>query len=90
MRKTKIYIGKNKGVDKFGFNKDARVPSILKKFFQLQRRRWYSIQSLKLNMNSSIGLACKAIYPIGYKSSLDERVAITKRFNSGGYHGGLI
>jgi hypothetical protein len=90
MRKTKIYIGRNKGIDKFGRNKLKKVPSVLKNFFLLQMRRWAEVQQLKISMNSTIGMASKALEPKGYESALERRVGISKRFHSGGYHGGMV
>lgn len=90
MRKTKIYIGRNKGIDKFGRNKFKKMPSVLKNFFLLQMRRWAEIQQLKINMNSTFGMACQALEPKGYQSALERRIGISKRFNSGGYHGGMV
>jgi len=90
MRKSKIYIGRNKGIDKFGRNKLKKMPSVLKNYFLLQIRRWAEIQQLKINMNSTFGMASQALESKGYETALERRIGISKRFHSGSYHGGMV
>lgn len=90
MRKNKIYIGRNKGVDRYGRNRERKIPSILRKFFALQVQRQTAMFDLKVAMNSVIGAASRALEPAGYEKALKQRREILARFNSGGYHGGLV